>query len=146
MEIQRAPEHAQIVSLLQANGLPTADIDGLDLQHFLYIGDKDNPTGIIGLEILGQYGLLRSLVVVDEVQGQGYGRALVTKLEELAANEKLKRLYLLTETAQPFFANLNYIDVERADAPAEIRQTKEFSGLCSESAVLMLKVLDNKYE
>ncbi len=114
----------------------------MDLSLFLGCGDETDPHGIVGLEVHGQYGLLRSLVVRQNARDCGYGKILVDEIEKLALQKKLKILFLLTNTAEKFFARLNYEQIERADVPQPIRNTQEFSNLCPESAVVMRKFLN----
>jgi len=141
MRIHKSPSMSAVQALLQANNLPIADLSALQAHDFLYCGTADNPTGIIGLQIVDNVGLLRSLVVSQTVRNQGCGTALVMSLETKAKQDGVEDLYLLTETAEPFFVNLNYTTIPRASAPMAIRQTQEFSGLCPDDAILMQKKL-----
>jgi amino-acid N-acetyltransferase len=65
----------------------------------------------------------------------------VAEAERYARSKGVTDLYLLTTTAEGFFERLGYRRVVRENAPEAIRQTKEFSGLCSSSAAFMAKVL-----
>lgn len=67
--------------------------------------------------------------------------ALVAKAEGHAKAHGVEEVYLLTTTAEGFFARLGYERVEREGAPESIRGTKEFSSICPSSAVLMRKLL-----
>lgn len=97
--------------------------------------------GVVGLEGQAPVGLLRSLAVEPSARGAGAAKALVSELEAAAAASGLEALYLLTETAQRFFARRGYVVVDRTRAPEAIRATREFSGLCPDSAQLMFKPL-----
>ena len=48
-----------------------------------------------------------------------------------------KDVYVLTETAAPFFATLGFLSVAREAAPPEIAATQQFSALCPAGAKLM---------
>jgi arsenate reductase len=51
------------------------------------------------------------------------------------------RIYLLTTTAAGFFGKRGYLPADRDQAPAGIRATREFSGVCPASAAFMVKHL-----
>ncbi len=85
--------------------------------------------------------LLRSLAVAAHVRGRGVGRALLADAERYARSHEVKDIYLLTTTAERFFARAGYERVERDSAPREIQQTEEFSTLCPATSALMRKRL-----
>lgn len=127
------------IGLLSSAGLPIAD---LSQQKLALVAEKNNIyQGVIGLESFGRFALLRSLVVSPEARGAGVGPALVTALETNCFADGIGELWLLTIDADAFFANLGYVIRDRADAPAAIRKTAEFSALCPGDAVLMSKNL-----
>jgi len=109
------------------------------MTHFFGCGEMENVEGVIGLEIHGTDGLLRSLAVTGEVRGTGCGSVLVKQLEKYAQSIGMKQLYLLTETAEDYFRRKGYTSISRESASNAIRHTKEFSQLCPENAVLMRK-------
>jgi N-acetylglutamate synthase-like GNAT family acetyltransferase len=117
-----------IVELLKENGLPFSDIP--DKGDSLFLARSDGAViGIGGVEILGEYGLLRSLAVMREEQNRGYGRAVARGLIHHAREAGVKDLYLLTMTAAPFFEGLGFERVHRDLAPRPITLTSEFSNL-----------------
>ena len=139
--IFRGVERSRVLELVSGAGLPTADLDAVDLSAFLGCGDPEHPDGVIGLELFGPVGLLRSLVVAESARGRGYGHALVTALEDLARAEGVETLYLLTTTVPGFFEHEGYATIARDDVPAAIKATAEFSSLCPADAVVMRKIL-----
>jgi amino-acid N-acetyltransferase len=48
-------------------------------------------------------------------------------------------VYLLTTTAESFFAHRGYRRIERSQAPESIRSTREFSEICPASSAFMSK-------
>jgi len=130
---------ASVTALLAANDLPIADLSSLESSNFLYCGPIEQPSGIIGLQRFGTVGLLRSLVVRNTARSHGCGTALVEALEAKARQFGVENLYLLTETAEKFFAYLNYVTIPKDHAPPAIKSTREFDGLCSDDAILMHK-------
>ena len=141
MKVKHNPQPQKAKALLEESGLPVSDLNVEHFEHFLYLGEFDNPSGIIGLEIFDSAALLRSLAVSKNIQGKGYGESLVLAMEDYAKSKNIKELYLLTETAENFFNKLNYDKMKKETAPESIRDSSEFSSVCPESAVLMMKRL-----
>ena len=120
--------------------LPHDDLAS-QLPHFIVASEGEMMVGVIGLEIYGHIGLLRSLVVRSDVRRRGIGRELVERLCEHAAVQGVQDLYLLTVDAKDYFARRGFKRTERALAPTAIRTTRQFSELCPSSAVLMHRSL-----
>lgn len=137
---QRGDEPA-IRSLLESAGLLTSDLTTDRLKHFLVSVDARAVIGVVGVEIDGDVGLLRSLAVMESARGQGLGRRLCDAAETLARDRGVNALYLLTTNAEPFFAACGYRPSQREAAPAAIRRTEQFTGLCPASSSLMEKML-----
>ena len=127
--------------LLDAAGLPVEDIGAKAPGAFLAAAVGDALVGFVGLEQFGGVGLLRSLIVDPAFRSAGLGRVLVAALESHAGARGISELWLLTIDADRWFAGLDYVVRERADAPDSIRDTREFSELCPDDAVLMSKSL-----
>jgi amino-acid N-acetyltransferase len=127
--------------MLQAQGLPVADITDELLEHFFFIGSDGSPTGLVGVEICGPDALLRSLVVAEEARTRGVGSALVQHAEGYAASRQVRAMYLLTTTAEDFFQRRGYRRVDRAQAPRAIQSTAEFASLCPASSAFMMRLL-----
>ena len=134
-------EFEAAMRLLAEAGLPVADLANKDPGGFLAARIGDNFAGFVGLEHFGETGLLRSLIVDPAFRGAGLGRVVVAALESHARDRGIAELWLLTIDADDWFAGLDYVARNRADAPESIRQTDEFSGLCPDDAVLMSKAL-----
>jgi len=135
--IFQEPDLSDVRRLLEAHNLPTEDLLEVNLLHFFGCGEKTNPKGVIGLEVHGSDGLLRSLAVDSEVQGQGCASSLYNQLEKHSKSMGIKALYLLTETAENYFARKGFKVIPRELASDSIKQTKEFASLCSDSATLI---------
>jgi GNAT superfamily N-acetyltransferase len=125
---------------LEEAKLPTVDLTGAGKWYFqLTEGGERRAYG--GFEACGSHALLRSIVVTGRARGHGYGRTLVLGLVAEAGKRDLKDVYLLTETAAPFFAALGFMPCDREAAPAEIAKTEQFAALCPASAKLMRRVI-----
>ena len=126
---------------LLACELPVDDLSAAKLERFLLAEDGDEIVGLIGLELFGTTGLLRSLVVEKRARSRGLGGKLVGALEAAAQAAGVTDLWLLTIDAERFFERHGYEIVARRDVPEAIRQTEEFGELCPDSAFLMTKSL-----
>ena len=127
--------------LLQTCDLSTEDITAEMLEHFLTAHADKHLVGSAGLEAYGEAGLLRSLAVDEPHRGTGLGKRLVEALEEHAKEAGVRELYLLTTTAEDFFAGLGYRRITREEAPASIAGTAQFAELCPTSSSFMIKRL-----
>jgi amino-acid N-acetyltransferase len=141
MLIERAQAQylVAICVLLDSASLPRTDVTEASLQQFLVARLDNHIVGVVGLECYGDVALLRSLVVAKEHSGLGIGKQLVAAAEKLAAETGIKSLYLLTTSADRFFAALGFRRLQRELAPSAVRNTTQFSSLCPASAVLMGK-------
>jgi amino-acid N-acetyltransferase len=127
-----------IAALLRAADLPHGDIAS-HLGHFFVARQGGAIVGAIGLEVYAPDGLLRSLVVAPACRGRGLGAELVRRLERAAAKWGVERFWLLTTTAEAFFARRGFLVTPRADAPAEIAATHEFKSLCPSTAICLTR-------
>jgi amino-acid N-acetyltransferase len=139
MHVFAQPAESRVRQLLERANLPTADLVSAHLEHFFGCGTEHAPKGVVGVELYGDTALLRSLAVDPDARGRGCATALVAQAEAYAVAQGARRIYLLTTTAADFFPRLGYKRLERDEAPAAIRTTSQFAGLCPVSSVLMMK-------
>jgi amino-acid N-acetyltransferase len=132
-------ERQQVMDLLQQQKLPVSDIKDETLLYTLTEDDK--VIGTVGLDIFDDYALLRSVSVLGETRGKGYGKILSDKIEQLAKENGVNCMYLITHTAKDFFDRQGYAVIDRTTAPDAIKQTDQFTGLCPSSAVVMKKYI-----
>ena len=126
----------QLQALLRANQLPVDDCaDHLHRFSAIYKGDQLIAAGAI--EAAEQYGLLRSVVVLEGCRGKGLARDITAHLLQRARDEGRLAIYLLTETAEAYFAALGFSSVARVDVPLAVTRTRQFSSLCPDSASCM---------
>ena len=140
--IQPGPDATAVRALLAAAGLPTADLTAAPAE-FWGCHEETHLIGAIGLEGYGAVALLRSLAVAPTWQGRGLGAALLAHAERVARQRGIAALYLLTATAEGFFARHGYVGLPREAAPPILHQTAEFAALCPASAVCLMKALDS---
>lgn len=128
-----------LTDLLQSAKLPHADLTAAHLDHFVLRREGNVLVGAVGLEVVGRDALLRSLVVHPEHQNRGLGQELVRAVEAHGRSAGVTTIYLLTETAERFFAARGYASTDRAGVPEAIARTTEFATVCPASAVCMVK-------
>ena len=138
-----AKDEEAIENLLLEAALPHKDISN-HLHHFLLAKSSDTLIGIVGLEVIGEFGLLRSLVVASPHRNKGIGKMLYERILAYAHLQEIKELYLLTTTAEGFFSKLGFSKVERNNIPKPIQSTEEFRSLCPSTAVCMVKRIDKE--
>ncbi|ASU33191.1 arsenic resistance N-acetyltransferase ArsN2 [Mucilaginibacter xinganensis] len=144
MKTEQAENYrGHIIALLTAEKLPVADLPH-SLENFVVSTQNGNLTGVAGLEIYGDYGLLRSLAVDKAFRNRGIADDLLKQAEALAASKNIKAIYLLTETAPAYFARKGYEAITRAGVPAAIQQSSEFSHVCPQSAIVMQKLVNKQ--
>jgi amino-acid N-acetyltransferase len=128
-----------VYQLLERSNLP---VEGLaeHVSHTLVARDGARPEGAVGsaaLEVYGQYALLRSVAVDEGLRGRGVGQRLTEVALELARQEGVTRVYLLTETAGEFFPRFGFAPVRREEVPAPVLESVEFTTLCPASSLVM---------
>jgi amino-acid N-acetyltransferase len=146
ISIERAhpADRTAIESLLQASGLPTAGFELAATTAVVARAETDDHeiVGCAAIEPYGSIGLLRSVCVAPHLRSTGLGRRLVAEAEATATSLGIGQLYLLTETAGDWFPRLGYSLMGRDTAPAQLRESPEFTGACPDSALFLRKVLD----
>ncbi|MFN2567330.1 MAG: arsenic resistance N-acetyltransferase ArsN2 [Gemmatimonadaceae bacterium] len=127
-----------VTTLLGAAHLP---LDGLKEQFgdaYAVAVAGNEIVGAEGIEVYGRSGLLRSAVVHPDWRGRGVGDALTRDRLEWARRAGLDRVYLLTTTAESYFPRFGFARVDRAEAPPEIRESREFASACPATAAFMV--------
>lgn len=127
-----------LVSLLESFQLATKDLPA-DLEGIVLALDNGMLIGSAGMEKIGRYGLLRSVAVHNEYQKTGIGKQLFDKALEMAREDYIQEVWLLTTTADRYFERQGFERVERAKAPPEIQAIPQFTTLCAATAVVMRK-------
>jgi amino-acid N-acetyltransferase len=134
----RDEDRDAIAALLASCGLPQSDIAS-HLPHFTLAREDGRIVGVIGVEVHGLDGLMRSLAVAPAHRGRGVARRLYASLLKSARGLGITRLYLLTATALSWFQLLGFRAVPRDEVPEAIRSTEEFRTFCPASAVCMMR-------
>lgn len=125
-----------VLALLEASGLPTAGLAEC-LATLLVARDGEALVGCAAIEPYGSSALLRSVAVDASRRGYGLGRRLMLAALDLARTHAVETVYLLTDTADGFFGTLGFHPFPRADVPAAVRESVEFTSACPASARAM---------
>ena len=129
-------EWPALVELLTAAGLPTAGL-AEHLATTLVAHADGELVGSVGLELYGEAALLRSVAVAPTWRGQGLGGRLVDAALNLAQARGVRTLYLLTETADDYFARRGFVPVARSEVAPAVTASVEFTGACPASERVM---------
>lgn len=136
-----AADLAAVRDLLKTSDLPSDDV-GEHLEHFLIVRAGGKIIGVVGMEIHGKAGLLRSLAVHPDQRGTGLGKALTSKILTAAHSAGLQEVGLLTTTADKFFVKFGFIPVRREHTPEWIKLSKEYKVYCPSTAIIMVKPVE----
>ncbi|HLX13561.1 MAG TPA: arsenic resistance N-acetyltransferase ArsN2 [Bacteroidota bacterium] len=129
-----------ITNLLAANKLPFAGV-AEHVASFLVADVDGDLVGTAGLEIYGEGGLLRSVAVDPRFRNKGIGDKLSSLILQLADERAVREVYLLTTTAEGYFAKKGFIKTTRDNVAVGVLASEEFRGACPETAVIMKKIL-----
>jgi amino-acid N-acetyltransferase len=99
--------------------------------------------GVIGVEIYGQVGLLRSLCVDQAYRGQGIARTLNSEILVYAHMRGIDRLYLFTWDAEKFASKLGFHKIDKKRIPRSIRSAWQFRRLSPYPVICMMKKITN---
>lgn len=133
-------KRAGLRAALQANGLPSSDIDDAG-KRFYEAVEGGCVVGFVGAELFAPECLLRSLVVLPAHRGRCRGSAILALVQDTLAAEGVRRFWALTTTASGLLAAQGFARRTRDEAPEALGATGEFSSLCPASAVLMARDL-----
>lgn len=126
-----------IKALLEQCDLPAEDLGSAHLEHFVTCRSGDRIVGTVGVEPLGETGLLRSLAVAPTFRGKRLGLELWTRARQKATRLGVSQLYLLTTTAERLFARWGFRRVPRDEVTEIVRSTSQYSAICPTTAVVM---------
>jgi amino-acid N-acetyltransferase len=128
-------------SFLLSEGLPVHSLGDTPVTFFEAQTETGATVGWGGLEQYGDQAILRSVVVNSVLRGLGTGRTLVEALIAQARGKGLSQLWLLTQSAEGFFAKLGFQTVPRHAPPPAILLSEEFRDLADAEAACMTQTL-----
>jgi amino-acid N-acetyltransferase len=136
----RIADMEAIRKLLQDNGLPISDVT-LENTNFFAAYLNGRIIGSVGLQIMDSVALLRSMVVEDRYRNLQLGKQLYEKVMELAVERQIQEIFLITTTAQAYFAEKGFEVIARDQVPDLVQQTTQFSKTCPDSGIVMHKFI-----
>jgi len=140
IERARPEDIDDVLSLLQENHLPTAGLRD-HLATALVARHDGRVVGSAALEVYREGALLRSIAVAPHLHGRGLGRRLTDAAIRLGTELRVSALYLLTTTAERYFPKFGFERITRAEVPASVQTSIEFTSACPSSATVMRKPL-----
>lgn len=129
-------ELPRILALLDQCGLPKDNLEP-DLSTTLVARNNSRVVGCSVLELYDECALLAYVAVEQSFQRRGLGQRLTKDALDLAKHRGVRTVYLLTETAGPFFSKLGFESIPRSDVPQEVQHSFEFTTLCPITAQVM---------
>jgi len=116
---------SEVKRLLADSDLPQSDVEP-HFDDFIVARSGDSIVGVVGIERHGRSGLLRSLCVRRDFRRRGIAEQLCALIESHAGNIGISELYLLTTTAERYFAKRGFSECARDVVPTSLRQTQQF--------------------
>jgi amino-acid N-acetyltransferase len=142
IEPARATDRDDVLRVVEQSGLP---LDGLadHLDTTLVARQDGRVVGTAALEVYADGALLRSVAVVQELQGHGVGHRLTDAAIRLAQDLHSPAIYLLTTTAERFFPRFGFERIERTAVPRIVQSSVEFTSACPSTATVMGKLFES---
>jgi len=131
----------KVTDLIRTCGLPTGGVEEHLGHGYVVAEGAGEIIGTCGVEVYGQDGLLRSVAVCPSSRGRSVGRAMVSDRIAWARAQGVRALYLLTTDAGDYFERFGFSRIERDGVPAGVKTSLEFTSLCPETAVALVKPL-----
>lgn len=131
------PDLDAVLRLLEDAALPTAGVSEF-FDRFVVAEKAGRILGVAGLEVHGGDGVLRSVAVRPDLRGRGLGARLTRWVLDSAREIGLRRLYLLTTTAEDYFPRHGFRPIDRSEVSPEVQESVEFREACPASAVAMV--------
>lgn len=131
----RPADFEVIKDILEKVGLMT---DGIEqhIDNFMVAEEGNIVIATGGLEIYGDVAILRSLAVLPEFQGRGIGDGLVRALINFAERRGVKKIFLYTRSAKPFFEKIGFLAVDSEELDKKSIKSLQVDQ-CANSSVLM---------
>ncbi|HVS30534.1 MAG TPA: arsenic resistance N-acetyltransferase ArsN2 [Thermoanaerobaculia bacterium] len=130
----------EIKRLLMESDLPTAGVDE-HWRTFIVARDGDRVVGCGGSETYQVAALIRSIVVEPGYRQHGLGRKIVRQLLDRLASRGLREFYLLTTTAEAYFARRGFKKIDRDEVHPQLLASRELQDACPASATCMRLIM-----
>jgi N-acetylglutamate synthase-like GNAT family acetyltransferase/protein-tyrosine-phosphatase len=125
-----------IKRLLVGSLLPSRDVGGTN-QRFIVASENGRLIGCAGLQVAGQDGLVRSMAVHWTRRNAGLGSRLHERLLFEAVLAGVRTLYVVTTTAEDFFAGHGFKKIAAKAVPSELQASEEFTAFVPGGSTVM---------
>jgi N-acetylglutamate synthase-like GNAT family acetyltransferase/protein-tyrosine-phosphatase len=129
-------DHDAIQRLLVSSLLPSRDVGGAH-QRFIVASENGRLLGCAGLQVAGQDGLVRSMAVHWTRRNAGLGSRLHERLLFEAMLAGVRTLYVVTTTAEDFFAGHGFKKVPATAVPPRLQASEEFTAFVPGGSTVM---------
>lgn len=146
IELAHPSDLPEILTLLEECDLPEAELACRPGTLILAARGVDRLIGCAALEVSGEHALLRSVAVAADRRGEGLGDRIVEAALELANRLRVAEIYLLTDSAQGFFAHHGFEPVDRSRVPGAVAASPGFTSCRCVAATCMWKRLQARRE
>ena len=129
-----------VLALLHDTSLPA---DGAEawIDQFVIAERDGEVVGSAGLEMYGDDALLRSVATAAAVRGTGLGAQLVHAALDRARAMRIHTVYLLTTSADSWFARIGFVRLPRGEVPVAVQSSVQFGLVTCASAIAMRRTL-----
>jgi amino-acid N-acetyltransferase len=128
LRLARTEDIPTVEKLLAAEWLPPLMIAEF-VETFWVLDQGGAVVGGAGLEVYGDAGVLRSVVVDPSLRGTGQGDRLVEEALAEARRQGIRRVYLFTMSAMPFFARYGFRPCTMEDFEPAVQASWQFVGI-----------------
>jgi amino-acid N-acetyltransferase len=125
-----------ITRLLVGSLLPSRDVGGAQ-QRFIVASENGRLLGCAGLQVAGQDGLVRSMAVHWTRRNAGLGSRLHERLLFEAVLAGVRTLYVVTTTAEDFFAGHGFKKIAASAVPSRLQASEEFTAFVPGGSTVM---------
>jgi UDP-N-acetylmuramate: L-alanyl-gamma-D-glutamyl-meso-diaminopimelate ligase len=131
------PDMRRVRSILDKCNLPGRDLTDDRAGEVICVRDENEIVGAVTVEAHDDAAVLRSLAVLSDRRGRGYGWMLADAAVQRARELGASRMYLLTESASDFFAEkFGFHAIDRVTVEPSVATTQHFRE-SAKSAVAM---------
>lgn len=122
--------------LLAGSLLPSRDVGGAN-QRFIVACEGARLVGCAGLQVAGRDGLVRSMAVRWTRRNAGLGSRLHRRLLFEAVLAGVRTLYVVTTTAEGFFAGHGFRKIAAHEVPPALQASEEFAAFVPGGGIAM---------
>lgn len=115
----RKEDTDKLKKFILQGGISNQGIDD-HVEQFIIMETEDKEiTGTVGLELHGEYGLIRSLVMSRSITSEEILIRLLQEAIKMARDQHVKAIYLLTKVT-PIFQSIGFYPVQYTNVPKPI--------------------------